>query len=87
VPEVPEPVVPVALLLPALPSVVPLEVAPEDELPEALLSELLPVELHAARLIAIRPAINAVWYVFTIFSFLMWWMPSSWGWVWVLEIG
>jgi hypothetical protein len=55
---VPEPEVPVALLPLELPSIVPVEVAPEDE-PPLMSLELLRVELHAARLIAIRAASNA----------------------------
>ena len=51
VPMVPEPEVPVELL--------PLEVAPEEEPPLPLLLPLLPMELQAARLMAIRPAIIA----------------------------
>jgi hypothetical protein len=66
VPVMPEPTVP-WLAAPAL--VVPLD----DELPVALVSEVLDVplvELQAARLMAIRPAINALWYVFMFFSFV-----------------
>jgi hypothetical protein len=57
VPMVPEPEVPVALLPLALPSPEPLEVALGDE-PPLMSLELVPVELHAARLIAIRALIR-----------------------------
>ena len=66
VPVMPEPTVP-WLAAPAL--VLPLD----EELPLALVSEVLEVllvELQAARLMAIRPAINALWYVFMFFSFV-----------------
>jgi hypothetical protein len=59
VPMVPELEVPVVLLPLALPFIEPLEVALEDE-PPVVLSEVLPVELQAARPSAIRPAISAL---------------------------
>jgi hypothetical protein len=53
----------------------PLEVAPEDELPLASLPP--PIELHAARLMAISAPISAPWYFFMIRSY--WWkVQSSW---------
>jgi hypothetical protein len=64
---VPDADVPVALE----PALVPLDIAPDEELPVALLLvslELVPVELHAARLIAIRPPIRRAWYFFIIHS-------------------
>jgi hypothetical protein len=80
VPEVPElevpdvPVVPVLpeLVVPLVLSIVPLEVALEDELPPALVSGLVVlVELQAARLMAIRPAITTPWNVFMILSYVV----------------
>jgi hypothetical protein len=75
VPEVPEvPVVPVVPVVPELE--VPLDVAPEDELP--LVSPLeLPAELHAARPSAIRLATSTPRYAFMVFS-LRWWLMPSW---------
>jgi hypothetical protein len=64
---VPDADVPVALE----PALVPLDIAPDEELPVALLLvslELVPVELHAARLIAIRAPIRRAWYFFIIHS-------------------
>ena len=66
VPMVPEFEVPVMLLPLALPSPEPLEVALDDEPP--VLLESVPVELHAARLIAIRAPMRTPWYFFMIFS-------------------
>jgi hypothetical protein len=83
VPEVPElevpdvPVVPVLpeLVVPLVLSIVPLEVALEDELPAALVSGLVVlvvlVELQAVRLMAIRPAITTPWNVFMILSYVV----------------
>jgi hypothetical protein len=63
VPVVPDADVPVWLE----PELLPLDVALDEELP--LLSlELVPVELHAARDIAIRPPIRRAWYFFIIHS-------------------
>jgi hypothetical protein len=44
-----------------------LDVAPADELPAASLL-VVAVELHAARLMAIRPPIRRAWYFFIIHS-------------------
>lgn len=76
-PEVPELEVPEAPL-PEVPMVPELEVLPPPELPELLevalgeeppvSLELVPVELHAARLIAIRAPMRTPWYFFMILS-------------------
>jgi len=61
VPVVPELEVPVALLPLMLPSAALVEVAPDDEPPLMLSLLEVPVELQAARLMAISPAISALW--------------------------
>jgi hypothetical protein len=66
VPIVPEFEVPVMLLPLELPSIEPLEVAPEDEPPIELPE--LPVELQAARLMAIIAPIRTPWNFFMIIS-------------------
>lgn len=76
-PEVPELEVPEAPL-PEVPMVPELEVLPPLEPPELLEValgeessmplELVPVELHAARLIAIRAPMRTPWYFFMILS-------------------
>jgi hypothetical protein len=64
VPMVPDSEVPVAEVPVELEPELLLDIAPE----EALSLELVPVELHAARLIAIRPPIRRAWYFFIIHS-------------------
>jgi hypothetical protein len=64
VPVVPAADVPVELE----PALLPLDVAPDSELPDALLLPLVPVELQAARDMAIRPPIRRAWYFFIIYS-------------------
>ena len=61
VPVVPELEVPVALLPLMLPSAAVVEVALADEPPFMPLSVEVPVELQAARLMAIRPATMTLW--------------------------
>jgi len=59
-------IVAASLVLVALEPVL-LDVAPADELPVASLL-VVAVELHAARLMAIRPPIRRAWYFFIIHS-------------------
>jgi hypothetical protein len=67
VPMVPEFEVPVMLLPLELPSIEPLEVAPDEEPPVEPLPEL-PVELQAARLMAIIAPIRTPWIFFMVIS-------------------
>jgi hypothetical protein len=56
----------------------PLDIAPDEELPLALVLSLalslalalVPVELHAARDMAIRPPIRRAWYFFMLTPFV-----------------
>jgi hypothetical protein len=82
VPMVPDSEVPVELE-PEL-----LDIAPDEELPVALLLvsvELVPVELHAARDMAIRPPIRRAWYVFMFTPVVK--VTPSWGHTFAFEIG
>jgi hypothetical protein len=70
VPDEPDVAVP-AGMAPAAPApslMLPLDVAPDDELPLMFLPLLVPVELHAARLRAIRPPSRMPRYVFMTYS-------------------
>jgi hypothetical protein len=67
--DVPEAGVPIVAESVVPDAAVPLDVAPAAELPVAsLLVLLVPVELQAARLMAIRPPIRRAWYFFIIHS-------------------
>jgi hypothetical protein len=80
VPVVPDADVPVWLE----PELLPLDVALDEELP--LLSlELVPVELHAARDMAIRPPIRRAWYFFMFTPVVK--VTPSWGHTFASEIG
>jgi hypothetical protein len=84
VPVVPDADVPVELE----PALLPVDIAPDEELPVALLLvslELVPVELHAARLIAIRPPIRRAWYFFMFTPVVK--VTPSWGHTFAFEIG
>jgi hypothetical protein len=83
VPVVPDSDVPVELE----PELLPLDIAPDEELPlAALLSlALVPVELHAARDIAIRPPIRRAWYFFMFTPVVK--VTPSWGHTFASEIG
>ena len=65
----------------------PLDIAPDEELPLALLLSLplVPVELHAARDMAIRPPIRRAWYFFMLTPFVK--VTPSWGHTFAFEIG
>jgi hypothetical protein len=81
VPVVPDSDVPVELE-----PVLLLDIAPDEELPLALLLSLLvPVELHAARDIAIRPPIRRAWYFFMFTPVVK--VTPSWGHTFASEIG
>ncbi len=68
------------------PELLPLDMAADEELPLALLSlELVPVELHAARDMAIRLPIRRAWYFFMITPFVK--VTPSWGHTFPYEIG
>jgi hypothetical protein len=77
VPVVPDSDVPVWLE----PELLPLD----DELPLLLSVALVPVELHAARLIAIRPPIRRAWYFFMFTPVVK--VTTSWGHTYASEIG
>jgi hypothetical protein len=81
VPMVPDSDVPVELE----PELV--DIAPDEELPLALLLSLplVPVELHAARDMAIRPPIRRAWYFFMLTPFVK--VTPSWGHTFAFEIG
>ena len=68
------------------PELLPLDTAPDEELPLALLSlELVPVELHAASDMAIRPPIRRAWYFFMFTPVVK--VTPSWGHTFAFEIG
>jgi hypothetical protein len=83
VPVVPDSDVPVWLE----PELLPLDIAPDEELPLALLLSLplVPVELQAARDMAIRPPIRRAWYFFMFTPFVK--VTPSWGHTFASEIG
>jgi hypothetical protein len=80
VPMVPDSDVPVELE-----PVLLLDIAPDEELPLVLLSLLVPVELHAARDIAIRLPIRRAWYFFMFTPVVK--VTPSWGHTFASEIG